>query len=126
MRLSRLGERELLGDERRDLLLFEQVQQGDQVLSEQIGLEPLERLDAVGDDALPAWKNPSPGDVHAEGGGSRKTLTLARAPRCQSLAPDRGSEPVAHHPSAATERLPGLPEVRSAKRIENGIDAVAG
>ena len=49
MRVSRLGKRKSLRDERLDLLLLQEVEQGDQILSKLGRLQPFERLDAVGD-----------------------------------------------------------------------------
>ena len=65
VRAACLGEGEPLRDERLDLLLLEQVEQRGQVLPEQRGLQPLEPLDAVGDDALAAREKPAGNIVEA-------------------------------------------------------------
>ena len=59
VRVSCLGKRKSLRDERLDLLLLKEIEQGDQILSEHRRLQPFERLDAVGDHPFPAWKKPA-------------------------------------------------------------------
>ena len=58
LRVSCLGKRKSLRDERLDLLLLKEVEQGDQILPKQSRLQPFERLDAVGDDPFPARDSP--------------------------------------------------------------------
>ncbi len=72
--MSRLGKRKSLSDERFDLFLLKEVKQSDQVLSKQLRLQPFERLDAIGDDPLPAREKPTAGDVQPEDGGSTEAL----------------------------------------------------
>jgi hypothetical protein len=64
-----------MSDERPDLLLLKEVEQGDQVLPKQSRLQPFERLNAVGDHPFPAREKPAAGDVQPEDGGSTKALT---------------------------------------------------
>jgi hypothetical protein len=45
--VSRLGKGESLRDERLDLLLSEEVEEGDQIPAKPLRLQPLERLDAA-------------------------------------------------------------------------------
>ena len=75
LRVSCLGERKSLRDERLDLFLLKEVKQGDQILSKEFRFQPFERLDAVGDHPFPAWEKPAAGDVQPEDGGSAKALT---------------------------------------------------
>ena len=75
VRVSCLGKRKSLRDERLDLLLFKEVKQGDQVLSKQLRLQPFERLDAVGDHPFPAREKPAAGDVQPEDGDSTIAMT---------------------------------------------------
>ena len=75
LRMSCLGKRKSLRDERLDLFLLKEVKQGDQILSKELRFHPFERLDAVGDHPFPAWEKPAAGDVQPEDGGSTKALT---------------------------------------------------
>jgi hypothetical protein len=75
VRLSRLGERESLRDQRLDFLLPEEVEQGEQILSKPCRSQPLQPLDAVGDHPFPAREKPAAGDVHAEDGDCTKAMT---------------------------------------------------
>ena len=75
LRVSRLGKRKSLRDERLDLFLLKEVKQGDQILSKEFRFQPFERLDAVGDYPFPAWEKPAADDVQPEHGGSTKALT---------------------------------------------------
>jgi hypothetical protein len=63
VRASCLGKRKSLRDERLDLSLLKEVEQGDQILAKQGGLQPFEPLDAVGDHPFPARKKPPASDV---------------------------------------------------------------
>jgi hypothetical protein len=125
VRLSCLGKRESLRDEWLDLLLLKEVEQGDQVLSKQCRPQPFERLDAVGDDSLPAREKPAADDVQREGGGSTKALTATGTARSQSLPAYRGNEAVAHDSPARTERLARMPQVGAADRIHDDVYAIA-
>jgi hypothetical protein len=64
-----------LCDERFDLLLAQEVEQGDQVLTKQSRLQPFERLDAVRHHPFPAGEKPAAGDVQREDGDGTKTMT---------------------------------------------------
>ena len=75
VRLSCLGKRKSLRDERLDLLLFEQVKQGDQILSKQCRFQPFKRLDAVGDHPFPARKKPAASNIQPEDADSTKAVT---------------------------------------------------
>ena len=75
MRLSCLGKRKSLRDERLDLSLLKEIKQGDQILSKEFRFQPFERLDAVGNYPFPTWEKPAAGDVQPEDGGSTKALT---------------------------------------------------
>jgi hypothetical protein len=77
VRVSCLGKGKSLRDERLDLLLLKEAEQGDQVLSKEFRVQPFERLDAIGDHPFPAWEKPAAGDVQAEDSGSTKALTTA-------------------------------------------------
>src|SRR5262249_519069 len=78
VRLARLGQGKSLRYERLDLLLFEEVKQGGQILSKPFRLQPFERLDAVGDHASAAREKPTGHNVEREDGGSTKALTTTR------------------------------------------------
>ncbi len=75
VRVSRLGKRKALRDERLDLLLSKEVEQGDQILPKQSRLQPFERLDAVGDHPFPAREKPAAGDVQPEDGEPTEAIT---------------------------------------------------
>jgi hypothetical protein len=74
---SCLDKRKSLRDDRLDLLPLKEVEQRDQILSKQSRLQPLERLDAVGDDPFSAGEKPSAGDVQRVDGDSVKAITTA-------------------------------------------------
>jgi hypothetical protein len=76
---SRLGKRNSLCDERPDLPLLQEVEQGDQILSKQTRSQPLEPLDAVGNHAFSARKKPAACDVHPENSNCTKPMTATRA-----------------------------------------------
>jgi hypothetical protein len=75
VRLSCLGKRNSLCDERPDLLLLKEVEQGDQILSKQCRPSPFEPLDAVGDHAFPAREKPAAGNIHPENEDCTKAMT---------------------------------------------------
>ena len=75
MRVSCLGKRKSLRDERLDLLLLKEFKQGDQILSKQCRSQPFEPLDAVGDHPFPAREKPAAGNVQPENGDSTKAMT---------------------------------------------------
>src|SRR5215475_14303157 len=77
LRASRLGKRKTLRDERLDLLLLKEAEQGDQILAKQSRLQPFERLDAVGDDPFPAGEKPAAGDVQDVDRDPMKAITTA-------------------------------------------------
>lgn len=64
-------------DERLDLLLLKEAEQGDQILPKQSRLQPFERLDAVGDDPFPAGEKPAADDVQRVDGDSMQAITTA-------------------------------------------------
>lgn len=70
-----LYERKSLRDQRPDLLLPKEIEQGGQILSEPGGPEPLEGLDAVGHHAFPPREQPTAGEIQREDGGSTEALT---------------------------------------------------
>ena len=78
MCVPRVGEGKPPRDERLDLLLLEQVQQGDQILLKPFRFEAFERLDALGDHAFAAREKPRADDVAPEGDGPTKVLTTPR------------------------------------------------
>jgi hypothetical protein len=75
--VSCLGKRKSLRDDRLDLLLFQQVKQGDQILSKQCRSQPLKPLDAIGDHPFLAREKPAAGDVQGVDGNSMKAITAA-------------------------------------------------
>src|SRR5262245_57734079 len=77
VRVSCLGKRKSLRDDRRDLFLVKEVKQGDQILSKEFRFQPLERLDAVGNHPFPAWEKPAAGNVQPKDGGATKSLATA-------------------------------------------------
>src|SRR5207244_2752028 len=64
-----------LREERLDLLLLKEVEQGDQILSKQCRSPPFEPLDAVGDHPFPAREKPAASNVQPEDGDSMKAMT---------------------------------------------------
>src|SRR5262245_50539420 len=74
VRVSRLGKRKSLRDERLDLLLLKEVKQGHQILSKQCRSQPFEPLDAVGDHPFPAREKPAASDVQPEEGQSMRAM----------------------------------------------------
>jgi len=74
LRTSRLDERKSLRHQWLDLMLFKELEQRGQVLPKQRWLESLEPLNAVGDDALAPWQNPTASDVQAEDGDRTKPM----------------------------------------------------
>src|SRR5262245_5660996 len=125
MRLSRLGKRESLSDERLYLFLLEEVEQVDQVLSKPFRFPPFERLDAVTDHPSPAREQPAADDVPGDCGESTKALTTTWTTRSQSLSAQRGRMAIDHHPPAGTESLAGLPDVGAADGIKDDVHTVA-
>jgi hypothetical protein len=75
LRVSCLGERKSLRDERLDLFLLKEVKQGDQILPKQRGFQPFQPLDAVEDYPFPAREKPAASDVQPEDGESMKAMT---------------------------------------------------
>jgi hypothetical protein len=101
VRVSRMVEREPLGDERLDLLLVEEVEQSNQVQPEPRGLEPLEPLDAVGNDPLATREEPASGDVPREVSDLAEAMTSTNTP----AAPGASR---ASREASPTVRLPAL------------------
>ena len=62
-------------DERLDLVLLKEVEQGDQILSKQRRPQPFEPLDAVGDHPFAAREKPAPGNIQPENADFTKALT---------------------------------------------------
>ena len=125
LRAPCLGKWNSLRDQRLDLSLLKEVKQGDQILSKQIRFQPFECLDAVGNNAFPAGKKPTAGDVQPEDSGSTKALTTTWPTRRQSLPAYRGNKAVTHYPPANTECPAGMPEVRATDRVKDDVHAVA-
>ena len=63
----------------RDAELAQEVKQGDQILSKLSGSQPLERLDAVRNDAFPAREQPAAHYIQGKVGASAKALTTTWA-----------------------------------------------
>ena len=80
-----LGKGESLRDQRLDLLLVQEAEQGDQILSKEFRFQPFERLDAVGDHPFPAWEKPAASNVQPEDGDSTKALTTTWTTGRQAL-----------------------------------------
>jgi len=76
--VSCLGKGKLLRDDRPDLFLLKEAQQGGQVLLKLCRLESFERLDTVGDHPFPAWEKPAGDNVQHEDGKSMKAIATAR------------------------------------------------
>src|SRR5262245_24089166 len=112
-------------DERPDLLLLKEVEQGDQVLSKPCRFPPFERLDAVGDHPFPAREKPAAGDVQRVDRDSMQAITTTRAACSQPLPTERRSVSIAHDPPAGAESLAGMPEVATPDRVEDDVDALA-
>ena len=74
MRVSCLGKRKSLRDERLDLLLLKEVKQGDQILSKQCRFQPFEPLDAVEDHPFPAREKPAASNVQPENRDSTRAM----------------------------------------------------
>jgi hypothetical protein len=74
VRVSCLGKRKSLRDERLDLLLLKEVEQGDQILSKQCRSQPFQPLDAVGDHPFPAREKPAANNVHPEDGDATNAI----------------------------------------------------
>ena len=75
VRVPCLDERKSLSDERLDLSLLKEIEQGDQILSKEFWFQPFERLDAVGDHAFPAREKPAASDIQPEDRDSTKAMT---------------------------------------------------
>jgi hypothetical protein len=75
VRASRLGKRKSLRDERLDLLLSKEVEQGHQILSKPCRSQPFEPLDAVGDHPFPAREKPAASNVQPEDRDCTKAMT---------------------------------------------------
>jgi hypothetical protein len=72
-----LGKWNALRDERFDFLLMKKFEQRGQILPEQIRLQSFQRLDAVGDDSLPAGEKPAARNEEREQGNSVKAVATA-------------------------------------------------
>src|SRR5262245_60790108 len=72
LRASCLGKGKALRDERLDLSLLKEAEQGEQILPKQSRLQPFERLNAVRNDPSPAGEKPAAGDVQRVNGDSMK------------------------------------------------------
>src|SRR5262245_65655401 len=81
VRLSRLGNWKSPCDEWLDLVLLEEVEQGDQILPEQRGAQPCGPLDTVGDLAFPPWEKPAAHGAQPDDGGRADARTKATATR---------------------------------------------
>lgn len=66
MGAPRLNEGKSVSNERLDLFLSKEIKQCNQILSKERRLEPLEPLNAVGENAFPPREKPSAGDVPSE------------------------------------------------------------
>src|SRR5262245_51430509 len=74
VRLSCLGKGKSLRDQRLDLLLLKEVEQGNQIRPKPCRSQPLQPLNAVGDYPFPAREKPAASDVHPEDGQSMKAM----------------------------------------------------
>ena len=79
--MPRLAERQPLRDQRVDLLLLQQVEQCEQIVSEPRGFQPHEPLDTVRHHALAARQKPVLEDVPPQGGGFANGVPPARRTR---------------------------------------------
>src|SRR5262249_53510726 len=109
LRASCLGKGKSLRDQRLDLFLLKEAEQGDQILPKQSRPQPFERLDAVGDDPFPSGEMPTAGDVQRVDGDSMKAITTACNGRTQSFPTYRGCIGITHHPPARTAHLTPTP-----------------
>ena len=75
VRLSRPGKRKPLCDERLNLVLLKEIEQGDQILSKQSRPQPFEPLNAVADHPFPAREKPAASNVEPEDGESTIAMT---------------------------------------------------
>ena len=114
-----------LRDERLDLLLLQEVQQGDQILSKPCRSQPFEPLDAVGDHPFPATEKPAASDVQPEDGDATKAMTTTWTTGSQSPPPERGRQARGHDPPARTESLAGTPDVGPTDAVKNDVHARA-
>jgi hypothetical protein len=120
-----LGERQPVRDQRLDLLLSQQVEQRQKVLSKPRRPEPFECLDTVGDHTLAAREKPATHDIESEPGDPADALPAPRTTRSQSLPAYRRDETIAHHPPTGTERPARLPEMGTTDMVKNRIHALA-
>ncbi len=74
MRVSGLGQRQALRDERRNLVLVQEVKQGEHILAKPGRSPPFEPLDAVGEHPFSAREQPAASDVHSEDRESPKAM----------------------------------------------------
>ena len=75
VRMSCLGKRQSLRDQRPDFVLSKEIEQRDQILSKQCRSQPLEPLDAVEDHPFPAREKPAASDVQPEDTECTKAMT---------------------------------------------------
>src|SRR5262245_24000050 len=78
LRAPGFGQRESSRDQRLDLPLIKEIEQGAQILSKPGRLQPLEPLDAVGDHPSPAREEPAASDVQPEARDGTKATTTPR------------------------------------------------
>src|SRR5262245_51302441 len=114
MRASGLGQWQALRDERRDLVLLQEVKQGTQVLSKPGRSQPLQPLDAVGNHPFPAREQPAAGDVHPEDRDATNAMPTTWTTCSQSSPAERRRKAIGHDPPARTERPAGTPDVGAA------------
>src|SRR5690242_16827418 len=100
MRMFCFPQRQPARDQRLDLLLSKEVQQGNQILTEQFGLPSLERLNAVGDQTFSARQQPPCRNIGREGGGSAKPIPTPRTAGRQSISTDGGNQAITDDLSA--------------------------
>ena len=75
VRLSGFRKSKSLRNQGLDLLLVQEVEQGQQILSEPGRFQPFEPLDAVGDHTFSARKQPAAGNIQPENGNFTKAMT---------------------------------------------------
>src|SRR5215510_7221830 len=99
-----LGQRKALRDERRDLLLSKEVEQGAHILAKPCRLQPFQPLDAVGHHLFPAREQPAASNVHPEDRESTKAMPTPGTTGRQASPTERSRQAIGHDPPARTER----------------------
>ena len=125
MRVLCLDKRHALRDERRDLLLVQEVKQGEHILAKPGRVHPLQPLDAVGDHPFPAREQPAACDVHPEDRESTKALPTPCTTGRHTPPTERGRQAIGHDPPARAERVAGTPDMGTTDAVKDDVDALA-